>query len=85
MAMMALKIDERDVTINRQAKQLVFVAMEGREGCRVAIEANLGLTGFGADKTDLIADIKDKVRQYFKADFKGQIRLREFTDTVIDV
>jgi len=27
MAMMALKIDERDVTINRQAKQLVFVAM----------------------------------------------------------
>ena len=43
------------------------------------------MTGFGADKTDLIADIKDKVRQYFKADFKGQIRLREFTDTVIDV
>ena len=82
---MILEIDEQpDINISEQANELIFITMEGLEGGRTAIEANFGLVAFGESKADLISDIKDKVRQHCKASFTGQIRLREFTDTVFD-
>jgi len=82
---MILEIDVRPkMTINEQINELIFVAMEGREGGLTAIETNFGLVAFGESKADLIADIKDKVRQHCNANFNGQVRLREFTDTVFD-
>lgn len=81
---MILEIDaRRDITIN-EGNELIFVAMEGREGGQTAIEANFGLVAFGESKADLIADIRDKVRQHGHVNFIGKIRLREFTDTVFD-
>lgn len=81
---MILEIDaQRDIDISEQANELIFVAMEGREGGQTAIEANFGLVAFGESKAELIADIIDKVHQHFNGEFAGKIRLREFTDTVI--
>ena len=68
-----------------KAKELIFVIMEGFEGGRVAIEANLGLVAFGESTTDLTADVIFKVEQYFQTGFYGLIRLREFKDTVIEL
>ncbi len=70
--------------IDELIRELIFVEREGREGGKIAIEANLGLVAFGESKAELIADIQDKVRQHFKAGFNGQIRLRKFTDTLIE-
>ena len=66
-------------------EDLIFVTMEGHEGGKVAIESNFGLVAFGDNNSDLIADIADKVRQYFKAGFHGRILLREFKDTVVEI
>ena len=83
---MALGIDaQRDIIISGQTDDLIFVAMEGREGVRTAIEAKLGLVAFGENKAGLIADIKAKVQQYVNADFNGKVKLLEFTDTVIEL
>ena len=66
-------------------EDLIFVTMEGHEGGKVAIESNFGMVAFGDNNSGLIADIKEKVQQYFKTGFHGRILLREFKDTVIEI
>jgi len=84
---MTLKIEAHPQTTNSEHKhtnELVFVVMEGVAGGQTAIEGNFGLVAFGENNADLIADIRDKVRQHFNPGFTGQIRLRKFTDILIE-
>ena len=63
--------------------ELIFVVLEQEDGVKAAFEGNHGLAIFGNTIDDLTENIIVEVENYFKGNFNGSIRIREFRDTVV--
>ncbi|RQP17315.1 MAG: hypothetical protein EAS52_09110 [Parapedobacter sp.] len=70
---------------NDHALELIFVIMDSYTGGRVAIESNHDMVVFGENMNDLKNNIALKVRDAFHDRFVGTVRLRKFSDTLIDI
>lgn len=65
--------------------ELVFVVVDVQDDGKAAIEGRYGIIAFADNFDDLKSEIVDKVQEHFDSQFKGQIRTRQFVDTVINV
>ena|GEM_PF-3463226 len=63
---------------------LVFILFDAEESY-TAIEGRFGLVAFGDTMEGLQAAIIERVNEYFGGRYEGNIRIRQFTDTVISV
>lgn len=65
--------------------ELIFVVLEHQDGVMAAFEGNHGLAIFGNTIDELTENILLEVENYFKGNFNGSIRIREFKDTIVKI